>query len=227
MKGCTDMTKMNKYVVASLGVVILFTISGCGPQSKTVESFEMTEEFTGLKLDESHSPTLIYRRPGAPTLAAYNRFIIDPVQICYNDPKMEDLAPEKIGKMQEYFRDALIKELREAGYEVGTKSQPGTLRISFTISGLQAPGTAANVAMMGAGAVVPPLGMYSISVGSVTVKGVFRESLSNRIDGIAIERTEGSRWLNSKPWSSWADVQATFDNWAKGIRESIDETHKK
>ncbi|MHC5124360.1 MAG: DUF3313 family protein, partial [Planctomycetota bacterium] len=124
-------------------------------------------------------------------------------------------------------RDALIKELREAGYEVGTKSQPGTLRISFTISGLQAPGTAANVAMMGAGAVVPPLGIYSISVGSVTVKGVFRESLSNRIDAIAIERTEGSRWLNSKPWSSWADVQATFDNWAKGIRESIDETHKK
>jgi hypothetical protein len=67
------MTKMNKYVVASLGVVILFTISGCGPQSKAVESFEMTEEFTGLKLDESHFPTLIYRRPGAPTLAAYNR----------------------------------------------------------------------------------------------------------------------------------------------------------
>jgi hypothetical protein len=54
---------------------------------------------------------------------------------------------------------------------------------------------------------------------------VFREALTNRIDVVAIDRSQGSRVLNARPWSTWADVKGTFNVWAKGIRESIDEAH--
>ena len=110
--------------------------------------------------------------------------------------------------MQQYFRDAMVKELRKAGYEVGTRSQARTLRISLTISALKASS-----------------GDDAASVGEVTVLGVFREALTNRIDAIVVDRSQGSRVLEKKPWSTWADVQATFDKWAKGFRESVDKAH--
>ena len=148
------MHKVRKCVFAMLMVIFLFTITACGPMDKAVKNYQMIGDLSGLKLDESQAPTLVYKRPGAPSLAAYKRFIVDPVQVYYSDPKMKELKPEQIGEMQQYFRNAMIKELRDAGYEVGTRSQANTLRISLTISGLKAPGGAANIASIAAGTVV-------------------------------------------------------------------------
>jgi hypothetical protein len=66
-----------------------------------------------------------------------------------------------------------------------------------------------------------------LSVGEVTIEGVFLDALANRIDAVAVDRSAGSRVLNKSPWSTWADVEATFDIWAKGIREAVDEAHGK
>ncbi len=49
--------------------------------------------------------------------------------------------------------------------------------------------------------------------------------LTNRIDAVVVDRSAGSRTLNAKPWSTWADVEGTFDKWAKGVREAIDKAH--
>ncbi len=208
-------------------LIVLLALTGCGPTAKMVKDDAIIADISGLELDESQAPALIYRRPGAPTLAAYNRFIIDPVQIHYNDPNMKELDPEKLAEMQKYFQTAMIEELREAGYEVGTRSQANTMRISLTISGLKAwsGGGAANIAAMAAPAAMGVPQVVAVSVGEVTVEGVFRESLSNRIDGVAVERTRGSRLFNDSPWSTWADVRSTFDNWAKGFRKAVDEAH--
>ncbi|MGI9301120.1 MAG: DUF3313 family protein [Gammaproteobacteria bacterium] len=205
----------------------LVALTACGPKSQTIKDYTAIADISGLELDESEAPTLVYKRPGAPTLAAYDRFIIDPVQLSYSDPEMEELDPEQVGRMQQYFRDAMIRELREGGYEVGTRSQAGTMRISLTVSNLKAPkgGGAANVAAMAAGTVVGLPMIFSISVGEVTVEGVFRESLTSRIDAIVVDRSVGSRALNAKPWSTWADVEAAFDQWAKGVREGVDKAH--
>ncbi len=212
---------------AMLLPIVLLTLTGCGPTAKVVKEDAIIADISGLELDESQAPTLVYQRPGAPTLAAYNRFIIDPVQIHYNDPNMKDLAPEKLAEMQKYFQTAMIKELREAGYEVGTRSQANTMRISLTVSGLKAwsGGGAANVAAIAVPSAMGAPGVIAVSVGEVTVEGVFRESLTNRIDGVAVERTRGSRLFNDSPWSTWADVRSTFDNWAKGFRKAVDEAH--
>ncbi len=206
----------------------LFTLSACGPTSRTVdENYGILTTTAGLELDKSQKPTQVYKRPGAPTLAAYNRFIIDPIQVNYTDPDMKELEPEQIGEMQRYFHGAMIKELTEAGYEVGTRSEAGTMRIAFTVSGLKAwaGGGAANIAAMAAGAATGLPMVFAISVGEVTVEGVFRESLTNRVDAVVVDRAGGSRVFNAKPWSTWADVEGTFDKWAEGIREAIDQAH--
>ena len=135
----------------------------------------------------------------------------------HNSGAANQRLPEQIGEMQQYFRSALVRELREGGFEVGSRSQANTMRISMTISDLKAPTAATNVTA----AVVP----FAVNVGEVTVEAVFREALTNRIDAVAVERSRGSRALNPSPWSTWADVIRTFNRWAKGIREAIEEDH--
>ncbi len=202
------MLRVFRSVLAMLLLITLLVLTACGPKSKTVQDYAIIEDTSGFELDASQDLVLVNKRRGAPSLAAYNRFIIDAVQVVYNDPKMKELKPEDIGRMQQYFRDAMVKELRKGGYEVGTRSQARTLRISLTISALKASS-----------------GDDAASVGEVTVLGVFREALTNRIDAIVVDRSQGSRVLEKKPWSTWADVQATFDKWAKGFRESVDKAH--
>ena len=213
---------------AMLMLPVLVALTACAPRSKTVsEDYATIADISGLELDERQLPTLVYIRPEAPSLAAYNRFIIDPVRIDYRDPDMKELQPEDSAQLEQRFREAVIEELREGGYEVGTRSQAGTMRISLTISGLKAwgGGGAANVGAMAGGAVYGLPVIFVLSVGEVTIEGVFRDALTNRIDAVAVDRSAGSRIFNESPWSTWSDVEATFDIWAKGIREAVDEAH--
>ena len=211
----------NLYKVCPLTVMLmaLAITTGCAPVTLPVEGYEPTVDISELELDESESPTIIYKRPGAPDFDVFNRFIIDPVLIIYSDPKMQELSTEQVGRMQQYLRDAMINELRDGGYEVGTKSKDETMRLSFTIKGLKAPTALPNVTA----AVVP----FAASVGDVTVEWVLRDSLTHEVLAVVVSRARGSRTLNPSPWSTWADVQKTFDEWAKGLRESVDKAHGK
>ncbi|AEF05675.1 DUF3313 family protein [Alteromonas naphthalenivorans] len=200
-------------------IFCLIFISACAPTSRVVKDHSYAADLTGLELDESYSPTLVYVRPSTSKFEAYNRFIVDPVRVNYDDPNMEELDTATLAKMQAYFRDSLIQSLREGGYEVGTRSEPNTLRISLHISGLKAPNAAANVT----NAMVP----FSISVGEVTVEAHFREAMSDRLDIVAVANTQGSRFVNATPWSTWADIESTFDQWVEGIRKEIDKAHQK
>ena len=201
----------------ALMLMVLVVLTACGPKNIPVQGYTPTADISELKHDKSQGPHIVYARPGAPGFGDYNRFIIDPVMVIYKDPKMKELSPEQVGRMQQYLRDAMIKEFRDAGYEVGTKSQAETMRISFTISGLKAPSAIGNV--------TTALAPFAVSVGDVTVEWVLREALTHRIDAVAVTRARGARTLNPSPWSTWADVEKTFDAWAKGLREAVDKAH--
>ena len=211
------MKTLHKLYSLKLILMLLVVLVACGPKNIAVQGYSPTVDISELELDRSQGPHIAYMRPGAPGFGEYNRFIIDPVTVIYEDPQMKELSAEQVGRMQQYLRNAMIKELRDAGYEVGTRSQAGTMRISFTISGLQAPSAISNVT-----AALAPI---AVSVGEVTVEWIFREALTHRIDGVAVTRARGAHTLNPNPWSTWADVEKTFDIWAKGLREEIDKAH--
>jgi hypothetical protein len=206
----------------------LVALTGCAPKMRGVPAdYTPMASIEGLELDENQRPALIWVRPGAASFASYERFIIDPARIDYRDPDMAELSSENVAQLQDRFQDALVEQLQDGGYEVGTKSQAGTMRISFTISGLKArrSGGAINVGAMAAGGAVGLPVIFVLSVGEVTIEGVFRDALTNRIEAVAVDRTAGSKVLNKSPWSTWSDVEETFDIWARGIREAIDEAH--
>jgi len=81
-------------------LTVLVVLSACAPTSKLVQDYTVTADITGLVLDKSQAPVLIYKRPGASLFAAYSRFIIDPVQVNYDDPEMKEFDPEQVSKLQ-------------------------------------------------------------------------------------------------------------------------------
>ncbi len=201
----------------ALWAIVALVLAGCATTEMKVEGYEPTVDVSGLERDDSEAPTIIYRRPGAPGLDEFSRFIIDPVQVFYDDPDMEELSPEQVGRIQQHLFDAMVRELRDGGYEVGTKSEAGRLRIAFSLSGLRAPSAGANVTA----AVIP----IAARVGEVTVEAVFRDGLTNELEAVVVSRARGARFLNASPWSTWSDVEAFLDGWARGFRESVDEAH--
>ncbi len=204
-------------VVCMFGAATL--LSACGTTTKSIEGYNTISSLSGLSQDRRELPTLVYVRRGAPGLGAYGRFIVDPVRISYSDPKMRELDADQLNEMQRRLQGAVAAELVAGGYEVGTRSGPGTLRISMTITNLKAPTAALNVSR----AFVP----FSLSVGEVTVEAAFRNTQSNRIDAVVVNRAEGNRVLASKPWSTWSDAEASFKEWAVGIRKAVDKAHGK
>jgi hypothetical protein len=208
---------LTKSIITLLTLVI---VTGCAQVSKEVDSSAIATNVSGLVLDASHKPTLIYKRANAPTLAKYSSFIIDPILVDYKDPDMKEIAVEDIAEMQDYFHKVMSEELTNAGYKVVTRSAENTLRISFLISDLKVPTAATNVSVF----LVPGL---QTSVGEVTVEAVFKDSLSNAINAVVVESSRGSYMFNKKPWSTWSDVESAFDNWAVGFREAVDSAHGK
>lgn len=208
---------------------LIIILSACGPTGKHLElpaSYVPTE---GLVSDDTDYPTIIFRRPKAPTLAEYHTFIIDPVVVDYNDPDIKEIDPEDINKLSQYFQQALRRELEASNYKVTTRSGPETLRMTFVIKNIKASpiGGTMNVAVIAAGALIGVPGIVSVSTGEITVEAIFREASTNRIDAVVITRSAGSQIFKSKPWSTWADVEGSLDLWAEGIREAVDEAHER
>ena len=211
---------------ALIGASLL--LGGC--QARAVsrsldDGYRPLTSLVGLERDRSQKPEHVYKRPGAPGFEEYDHFIIGPVSVDYRDPEMEELSVEAIGRLKRTLITAVTEELEEAGYSVGTRTRPGTMRISFVISGFTADdgGGAINAGSMVAGAVVGVPMLVTIAVGEVTVEGVFTDAYNNRIDAVAIDRAAGARVFNGNPISTWADVESAFNRWARRIREAIDE----
>ncbi|WP_406610537.1 DUF3313 family protein [Agarivorans sp. JK6] len=212
MKLLSNLTR----IPLAFGLVTL--LAACSAKPVQVQDYQAVADTDGLELDHSHAPSVVYVRPGAASLSEYDNFIIEPVVVVDGERYLNKDNAESIAKMQQYLAKSVSEELSQAGYQVGGEASNNALRITFKISGISAPSAAANVATV--------LAPFALSVGEVTIETVFRNATSERIDAVAIMQSRGSRFLNATPWSTWADLEQTFDGWAKSFRQSLDKAHK-
>ncbi|MBL1432479.1 MAG: DUF3313 family protein, partial [Gammaproteobacteria bacterium] len=127
-----------KLLRSSILVVVVVTVfSACASVDKKVENHLLKTDITGLELDKSAEPTVLYRRKNAPDISTYNRFIIDPVTIDYRDPNMKKINPEDLARMQKYFQERVQEKLKEAGHMITDQPGADTMRISFILSGIK------------------------------------------------------------------------------------------
>lgn len=203
--------KMNMQV--GLLLVASLLLSACGSSSKKVVNHRFTTDISGLELRKDDGPVMVYVRPGTKPFSDYDSFMIDPIILDYKDFTVRKLTTEERRKLQNYFHNSMIKELSENGFRVVTQFEVNTLRMSFVLSNIKAPSSAAN----SIGVLIP----IALSVGEVTVEATFKDAAQKKIVAVAISSSEGATGFNSSPWSTWSDIESAFDQWAVGIREAI------
>jgi hypothetical protein len=211
-----SLLKTTKFLVV---FTLTIFITSCAQVSQVADPKTISVNLSGLTLDPSQAPTIVYKREGATTLANYKKFILDPLSIDYKDPKLKDISSSEIKHIQNYFTEIITQELVNGGYKLVTRSAPDVLRMTFSIKELKAPSASTNVSML----LIPGL---STSVGEVTIQAVFTESHTNIINAVVLESSRGSYMFNANPLTTVSDVEVAFDNWAKGLRKAIDKAHE-
>ena len=231
MRSTTHPITRTRLAASLLGVLLVSLSVGCQARSvsKDVGDYIPATSLRGLRLDSSKKPEMVFKRPGAPGFETYDKFIIGPITIDYRAPDMEEISEETILKLKESFYQAIVTELRDAGYKTGTKTTPNSMRMEFILSGFSASktGSGINAASKVAGGLVGMPMLVKVSTGEITIEGVFVDAYNRRIDAVAIDRSAGARVFNGAAISTWADVEGAFKKWAKGIRESIDRANGK
>jgi hypothetical protein len=213
-----NIRKLRQNIIISL-ISGVFLVS-CAQVKNTVEPAQLTVNVDGLVLQEEFLPTLVYTRPKALGLDAYNKFILEPISFDHNNPNIKEVSMSDLIEMQRYLETVMSSELEKSGYKLVENASPGTMTIGFTISDMKIPTAATNVSLL----VVPGL---STSVGEVTVEAVFSDSLSEQINAVVLESSRGSYMFNGNPLSTTSDVKAAFDNWAKGFVQALNDAHGK
>ena len=216
------MSEIRGCAISLLAVGFAFVVAACeSTQTREVkaEGYKFVNDTSELVQTPDEEGLIVYERAEDYDLSRYRKFIIDPVKVVYNDPDMKNLDEEKLKEIQEYFVEAIAKQLNEGGYEVVTAPSEGTMRVEIAIVDLRVPSAAYNAIMV----VGSPI---AATTGSITIEAAFRDAPSNRLDAVVVARRSGDS-MSATPWSNWADVQDSVDAWAEDLREALDAAHEK
>ncbi|WP_298444076.1 DUF3313 family protein [uncultured Ferrimonas sp.] len=188
-------------------------LSGCSARNVAVSPSAVPASIQGLKADNSQLPRRIYRRAGSPALSQYQRFHLASIKV--RDPRV---APALQAKVAQQLRQSLTHALTEHGFQLVGSNSANALALDVVLSDIKTPSAAANIT-----AILAPV---VLSVGEVTMTVEFRDSNSQQLNGVVVERLQGSYGLNDSPWSTEADVLNGLHNWANGFAQAVADAAK-
>jgi hypothetical protein len=185
----------------------------------------------GLVKVPSKRLAAVYLLPGA-DLRTYTKIMIDPVQVSFRKGWLKDVnrsrgvsrkvseqdAQEIASAMRSGFEDIFVSEFKAKGYEVVNAPAPDVLRLSAEIANvyLNAPDP-----MAGAG-----VRSYTVEAGEATLALAARDSTSNAVLGVAVDRrtTGGAgRATLASPTSNRFEFEELFRDWARACARGLGE----
>jgi hypothetical protein len=173
-----------------------------------------------------------YVKPGI-DLSTYSKVLVRPLNINnievlkpvweQDNDEVWEFKAEDVSAIQEWFMDAMQKELEEkGGYSLVSQPASDVMRIEvelLSITPYVKPGTPASD------------GKFEISTlgsGDVVVSAEFRDSTTREllvlIEG---ERTIGEKYRELSPDNHTKNVKGLFAKWGKVVREALDKAHNK
>lgn len=173
-----------------------------------------------------------YVKPGI-DLSVYNKVLVRPLNMDnievlkpvweQDNDDVWSFEPENAKAIQEWFMDAMQKELEvKGGYSMVSEPGSDVMRIEvemLSITPYVKPGTPAND------------GKFKTSTlgsGDVVISAEFRDSKTREllilVEG---ERTIGTEYKKLSPQNHIENIKSLFARWGMKIRESLDEAHGK
>ncbi len=212
---------IRRSALSALAGLFALALAGCETTTKQevkVEDYKFVNDVSGLKRMPDEEGVVVYDREGV-DFAVYDKFIMDPVKVVYNNEEMRNLDQEKLKEIQQYFVTSFTKKLEEGGYKVVDTPSEGTMQIQIAIVDLNVPSAAYNAIQV----VGSPV---AATVGSITIEAAFRDASTKRLESVAVAQRSGDR-LSGTPWSNWADVEDSVDAWAEEFRAYMDSVREK
>ncbi|MFC1777259.1 DUF3313 family protein [Pseudomonadota bacterium] len=173
-----------------------------------------------------------YVKPGV-DLSIYNKVLVKPLNMDnievlkpaweQDNDDVWSFEPENRQAIQEWFMDAMQKELEaKGGYSMVSQPASDVMRIEvelLSITPYVKPGTMANDGKFKT---------QTLGSGDVVVSAEFRDSKTREllilVEG---ERTIGTEYKKLSVENHTANVKGLFATWGKKVREALDKAHNK
>ncbi|RJX33415.1 MAG: DUF3313 domain-containing protein [Desulfarculus sp.] len=199
------------WAVCGLALVLA---AGCTSAPQVAPSGFLSD-YRALKPDPQIKGLYWWERPGV-EWKGYTRLIIEPVQVRVAKSKSQrDLKPGEAQELARRLRAAVVKELK--GVTTLTRTPgPGVLRLRAALVHVKPVNPTMNV-------LSTAIMMWPMDMGEAAVEAQFRDSLSNRILGELVISSQGEMTDVTRVWTRWTQVEHTFAQWAKLLRQSIQE----
>jgi hypothetical protein len=185
----------------------------------------------GLVKVPSKRLAAVYLLPGA-DFKAYTKIMIDPVQVSFRKGWLKDVnssrgttrkvseedAQQIAEAMRTGFQDIFASEFKAKGYEIVSAPGPDVLRLSAEVANvyLNAPDP-----MAGAG-----VRTYTVEAGEATLALAARDSTTNAVLGIAVDRrtTGGAGHATfTTSTSNRFEFEELFHDWARACVRGLDQ----
>lgn len=227
---------MFKHILGLVGTLTLVTACTGTPEIQTGDDAEVIMGNLH-KIDNSRSD-MAYVDPNV-DFSKYNRVLLLPLGVDNVEIKQPDSSgsmtrnrnknweltdADKV-KLQQAFRDAMLKQLADKGdYPIVTEPGDDVLTIQASLIGIAPNAPKDDNLSRGAGR----SRTYTEGAGSMAVMVAFGDSESGEVLGIMKDsRSSISNWGNNNSVSNMSDVRFIFNSWALSIRTGLDKVHGK
>lgn len=206
-------------VLMIMAAVILVGIGGCGG-SKAPVTTGFLGDYSKLQAVSDES----YRYLNKTALSKCTAFIVEPVAVHFKEgskaiqAKSEGKVTEQdLADLTNYFHDAIVKAITDAGYSVTYQPASGVARIRVALTDMEET-NALNV--------LPQASLLGVGVGGLAMEAEVIDSVTSKQIAAVVESQKGSR----VPFSNlgeWGTAKGVMDGWAKRLKERLDEAQGK
>ncbi len=196
-------------------LVGLVVVAGCVSSKITRSGFlKNYDDFTGSK----QNPGMLMDNRNLAKLNDYNKYIIDPVVIDFENKNKKDPVPQDVQQeVAAFLRDEVVKGLQDK-YQIVDTPGPGVLRIRLAITDIEARKPYLNAASL------IKLAEAGVSGASMEVELV--DSVTGEPIAAAIDYRKASEWDISNGLIEWGFAKDVCADWAKMFRERLDSGYK-
>ncbi len=212
-------SKMVKRIWSNSGIfygylgILLILMVGCAAPRVAPSGF--LSNYDRLQPDPKDKDMQWWEKSDTPW-QKYKRLILDPVETKIDRSKAtREITQEEIDTLADHLRQTVVDAVQER-YPVVTDSGVDVLRIRAALTHLKPVSGALNV--LTTAAIFMP-----IDAGESAVEVQFIDSQSNEILGEVTISGRGGMMDVVHVWTRWSQVEATFKQWAKKLRDALDE----
>ncbi len=211
--------------------LIAIILPGVSWAADDVKFSGFLDDYSGLAPDPEREGLLIYTAPDF-RARNYSQFIFEPIEI-WSDPDSEykGVQPDQLKKITDRFRDVIVDELKD-GYPIVDKPGPGVAIVRLALTNVylkKKKWKAYNYTPWGAAAkgVQKAAGKnVALTTAHLEVEMLDSQSGERLKAGVDLQVGEKLREKikegKERPETTWADVEETFEFYAKRFRQRLD-----